>query len=54
MRDSSVNTTSFHFASHVLLSSHHWQRRRLWFYIKNRPSNGRLVDRALCRKRRRM
>ncbi|GFY08179.1 hypothetical protein TNCV_1355921 [Trichonephila clavipes] len=31
MRVSSVKTTSFHFAAHILLSSHHWRRRRLWF-----------------------
>ncbi|GFS53303.1 hypothetical protein TNCV_3845081 [Trichonephila clavipes] len=54
MRDSSVKTTSFHSASHILLSSHHWWRRRLWFCVKCRPSNGRLADRPLCCKRRRM
>ncbi|GFT92581.1 uncharacterized protein TNCV_1480751 [Trichonephila clavipes] len=54
MRDSSVKTTSFYSASHILLSSHHWWRRRLWFCVKGRPSNGRLADRPLCYKRRRM
>ncbi|GFW44143.1 hypothetical protein TNCV_3855041 [Trichonephila clavipes] len=55
MRDSSVKTTtSFHSAAHVLLSSHHWWRRRLWFCVKGRPSNGRLVVRPLCCKRRRI
>ncbi|GFU57682.1 hypothetical protein TNCV_3638371 [Trichonephila clavipes] len=44
MRDSSVKTTSFHSAAHILLSSHHWWRRRLWFCVKGRPSNGRLAD----------
>ncbi|GFW29520.1 hypothetical protein TNCV_399551 [Trichonephila clavipes] len=29
MRDSSVKTTSFHSATHILLSSHHWRRRHL-------------------------
>ncbi|GFW20614.1 uncharacterized protein TNCV_1048371 [Trichonephila clavipes] len=54
MRDSSVKTTSFHYAAHILLSSHHWRRRRLWFFVKGRPSNGCLEDRPLCCKRRRM
>ncbi|GFW20451.1 hypothetical protein TNCV_4547181 [Trichonephila clavipes] len=54
MRDSSVKTTSFHSAAHILLSSYHWRRRRLWFCVKGRPSNGRLADRPLCCKRRRM
>ncbi|GFV18915.1 hypothetical protein TNCV_4758001 [Trichonephila clavipes] len=54
MRDSSLKTTSFHSAAHILLSSLHWWRRRLWFYVKGRPSNGRLADRPLCCKRRRM
>ncbi|GFW28271.1 hypothetical protein TNCV_4639381 [Trichonephila clavipes] len=54
MRHSSVKTTSFHSAAHILLSSHHWQWRRLWFCVKGRPSNGRLVDRPLCSKRNRM
>ncbi|GFU05960.1 hypothetical protein TNCV_3395111 [Trichonephila clavipes] len=53
MRDSSVKTTSFHSATHILFSSHHWRRRRLWFCVKGRPSNGRLADRPLCCKRRR-
>ncbi|GFU53025.1 hypothetical protein TNCV_3239991 [Trichonephila clavipes] len=48
MRDWSVKTTSFHSATHILLSSHHWRRRRLWFWVKDRPSNGRLSDRPLC------
>ncbi|GFV89541.1 hypothetical protein TNCV_5016591 [Trichonephila clavipes] len=51
---SSVKTTSFHSAAHILLSSHHWWRRRLWFCVKGRPSNGRLADRQLCCERRRM
>ncbi|GFV52180.1 uncharacterized protein TNCV_5071011 [Trichonephila clavipes] len=54
MRDSSVKTTSFHSAAHILLSSHHWQQRRLWFCVNGRPSNGRLTDSPLCCKRRRM
>ncbi|GFW81829.1 hypothetical protein TNCV_2885031 [Trichonephila clavipes] len=54
MRDSSAKTTSFHSAAHILLSSPHWRRRRLWFYVKGRPSNGRLADRQLYCKRRRM
>ncbi|GFV54291.1 hypothetical protein TNCV_4365661 [Trichonephila clavipes] len=54
MRDSSVRTTSFHSATHILLSSHRWWRTRLWFCVKGRPSNGRLADRPLCYKRRRM
>ncbi|GFY22145.1 hypothetical protein TNCV_3297881 [Trichonephila clavipes] len=54
MRDSSVKTTSFHSAAHILLSSHHWQRRRKWFCVKGRISNGRLADRPLCYKRLRM
>ena len=53
-RDSSVKTISFHSAVHILLSSHHWRRRRLWFCVKGRRSNGRLADRPLCCKRRRM
>ncbi|GFW60469.1 hypothetical protein TNCV_943361 [Trichonephila clavipes] len=48
MRDSSVKTTSFHSATHILPSSHHWRQRRLWFCVKGRPSNGRLADRPLC------
>ncbi|GFT70100.1 hypothetical protein TNCV_2785231 [Trichonephila clavipes] len=44
MCDSSVKTTSFHSATHILLSSHHWRRRRLWFCVKGRPRNGRLAD----------
>ncbi|GFU58440.1 hypothetical protein TNCV_1368731 [Trichonephila clavipes] len=51
---SSVKTTSFHSAAHILLSSHHWWWRRLWFCVKGRPSNGRLADRPLCCKRNRM
>ncbi|GFT89438.1 hypothetical protein TNCV_4387191 [Trichonephila clavipes] len=43
MRDSSVKTTSFHSAAHILLSSYHWRRRRLWFCVKGRPSNRRLA-----------
>ncbi|GFS73876.1 ascorbate transporter, chloroplastic [Trichonephila clavipes] len=54
MRDPSVKTTSFHSAALILLSSHHWWRRRLWFCVKGRPSYGRLADRPLCCKRRRM
>ncbi|GFV31482.1 integrase catalytic domain-containing protein [Trichonephila clavipes] len=54
MWDSSVKTTSFHSAIHILLSSYHWWRRRLWFCVKDRPTNGRLVDRPLCCKRLRM
>ncbi|GFS57683.1 hypothetical protein TNCV_1402931 [Trichonephila clavipes] len=54
MRDSSVKTTYFHSATHILLSLHHRQRRRLWFCVKGRPSNERLADRQLCCKRRRM
>ncbi|GFX96416.1 hypothetical protein TNCV_2055331 [Trichonephila clavipes] len=54
MRDSSVKTTSFHSATHILLSSHHWRWRRLWFCDKGRPSNERLADRHLCYKRRRL
>ncbi|GFW65153.1 hypothetical protein TNCV_394191 [Trichonephila clavipes] len=30
------------------------QRRRLWFCVKGRERNGRLADRPLCCKRRRM
>ncbi|GFW37901.1 hypothetical protein TNCV_4631031 [Trichonephila clavipes] len=52
MRDSPVKTTSFHSAAYILLSSHYWRRRRQWFCVKGRPSNGRLVDRPLCCKRR--
>ncbi|GFV92753.1 hypothetical protein TNCV_1376031 [Trichonephila clavipes] len=54
MRDSSVKTTSFHSAAHILLSLQQWRRRHLWFCAKGRPSNGRLADRPLCCKRRRM
>ncbi|GFU40151.1 hypothetical protein TNCV_5092901 [Trichonephila clavipes] len=54
MRDPSVKITSFHSAAQILLSSHHWRRRRLWFCVKGRPSYGRLADRPLCCKRRRM
>ncbi|GFW00690.1 hypothetical protein TNCV_3393201 [Trichonephila clavipes] len=54
MHDSSVKTTSFHSATHILLSSHHWWRRCLWFCVKGRPSNERLADRQLCCKRRRI
>ncbi|GFV35665.1 hypothetical protein TNCV_1892751 [Trichonephila clavipes] len=54
MRDSSVKTTSFHSATHILLSSHHWRRRRLWFCVKGKPSNGRFADRPFYCKRRRM
>ncbi|GFU94825.1 hypothetical protein TNCV_4552771 [Trichonephila clavipes] len=54
IRDSTVKTTSFHSATHILLSSHHWWRRCLWFCVKGRQSNGRLSDRPLCCKRRRM
>ncbi|GFW65845.1 hypothetical protein TNCV_586711 [Trichonephila clavipes] len=53
MRDLSVKTISFHSAAHILLSSHHWWMRRLWFCIKGRPSNGRLAVRPLCCKRHR-
>ncbi|GFW87767.1 hypothetical protein TNCV_4487321 [Trichonephila clavipes] len=53
-RDSLVKRASFHSSTHILLSSHHWRRRRLWFCVKGRPSNGRLADRPLCCKRRRM
>ncbi|GFU49834.1 hypothetical protein TNCV_4058721 [Trichonephila clavipes] len=54
MRDSSVNTTSFPSAAHILLSSHHWRRSCLGFCVKGRPSNGRLADRPLYFKRRGM
>ncbi|GFV57149.1 hypothetical protein TNCV_3174261 [Trichonephila clavipes] len=54
MRDSSVMTSSFHFAAHILLSLHHWRQRRMWFCVKSRPINGRLADRPLCCKRHRM
>ncbi|GFV87075.1 hypothetical protein TNCV_5112931 [Trichonephila clavipes] len=54
MRDSSVKTTSFHSAPYILLSSHHWRRRRLWLRVKGRPSNELLADRSLFCKRRRM
>ncbi|GFX59981.1 hypothetical protein TNCV_4984921 [Trichonephila clavipes] len=54
MRKSSVKTTSFHSATHVLLSSHHRRRRRLWFCVKGRRSKGRLADKPLCCKRHRM
>ncbi|GFU23097.1 hypothetical protein TNCV_3515431 [Trichonephila clavipes] len=54
MRESSLKTTSFHSATHIILLSHHWWRRRLWFDIKDRPRNGHLADRPLCCKRRRM
>ncbi|GFS69316.1 hypothetical protein TNCV_4011311 [Trichonephila clavipes] len=39
MRDSTVKTTSFHSANHILLSSLNWRRRRLWFCVKGRRSN---------------
>ncbi|GFX50837.1 hypothetical protein TNCV_2731911 [Trichonephila clavipes] len=54
MQDSSVKKTSFHSATHILLPSHNWWRRRLWFCVKGRRSNGRLADRPLCCKQRRM
>ncbi|GFW57411.1 uncharacterized protein TNCV_543241 [Trichonephila clavipes] len=54
VRDLSVKTTSFHSATHILLSSHHWRRRRLWFCVKGRRSNERLEDKPLGYKRRRM
>ncbi|GFT98651.1 hypothetical protein TNCV_3829431 [Trichonephila clavipes] len=54
MRDSSVRNALFHTAAHILLSFHYWRRRRLWFCVKGRPRNGRLADRPLCCKRRRM
>ncbi|GFY06139.1 integrase catalytic domain-containing protein [Trichonephila clavipes] len=54
MRDPSVKTTSFHSAAHILLSPHHWRRRRLWFCVMGRLSNGCLADRPFCCKRRRM
>ncbi|GFV11687.1 hypothetical protein TNCV_976761 [Trichonephila clavipes] len=54
MSDSSVITTSFHSAAQILLSSHHWRWRHLWFCVKGRPINRRLADRSLCCKRRRM
>ncbi|GFT98978.1 hypothetical protein TNCV_3793621 [Trichonephila clavipes] len=47
MRDSSVKTTSFHSAIHILLSSHYWRWRRLWFCVMGRLSNGRLIDRPV-------
>ncbi|GFU22037.1 hypothetical protein TNCV_405861 [Trichonephila clavipes] len=53
MRDSSVKTTSFHSAAHILLSLHYWRRRRLGFCVKGRLSHGHLADRPLCCKRRR-
>ncbi|GFS50259.1 transposable element Tc3 transposase [Trichonephila clavipes] len=34
-------------------SSHHWRRKRLWFSVKGKRSNGRLADIPLCCKRRR-
>ncbi|GFX26101.1 hypothetical protein TNCV_2274411 [Trichonephila clavipes] len=34
MRDSSVKTTTFLSAAHILLLSHHWRRRRLLFCVK--------------------
>ncbi|GFW94790.1 hypothetical protein TNCV_4248301 [Trichonephila clavipes] len=54
MCDSSVKAISFPSDTHILLSSHHWRRRRLWFCVKGRPSNDRLEDRPLYCKRRRM
>ncbi|GFT75500.1 hypothetical protein TNCV_4833001 [Trichonephila clavipes] len=54
MRDSSVKTTSFHSATHILLSPRHWRRRSPWLCVKGRPSNGCLADRPLCCKRRQM
>ncbi|GFX50998.1 hypothetical protein TNCV_2733491 [Trichonephila clavipes] len=54
MRDLSVKTNAFHSAAYILLSSYYWRRRRLWFCVKCRPSNGRLAYRPLCCKRRRM
>ncbi|GFT73281.1 hypothetical protein TNCV_2353321 [Trichonephila clavipes] len=36
------------FRRQILLSSHHWRRRRLWFCLKGRPSNGRLADSPLA------
>ncbi|GFV51617.1 hypothetical protein TNCV_3210631 [Trichonephila clavipes] len=54
MCDSSVKTASFHSAIRILLPSHHWRQRHLWFCVKGRPSSGCLSDRPLCCKRRRM
>ncbi|GFW27712.1 hypothetical protein TNCV_765941 [Trichonephila clavipes] len=54
MRDSSVKTISFHSAAHVLLSSHQWRWRCLWFCVTGRPNNGLLADRPLYCKRCRM
>ncbi|GFY12881.1 hypothetical protein TNCV_3074411 [Trichonephila clavipes] len=54
MRDSSVMTNSFHSTNHIFLSSHQWRQRRLWFCVKGRPSNGRIVDKPLSCKQRRM
>ncbi|GFV79700.1 retrovirus-related Pol polyprotein from transposon opus [Trichonephila clavipes] len=54
MRDFSINTKSFHSATLILLSSNYWWQRRLWFCVKGRPSNRRLVGRPRCCKRRRM
>ncbi|GFX71745.1 hypothetical protein TNCV_4131911 [Trichonephila clavipes] len=45
---------SFHSAVHACHSSQHWWRKRQWFLVKDKRSNGRLVDIPLCCKRRRM
>ncbi|GFX36214.1 uncharacterized protein TNCV_2065521 [Trichonephila clavipes] len=49
-----VKTISFHSATHILLSSHHWRRRRVGFCVKGRPRKERLADRPLCCKWRQM
>ncbi|GFW71831.1 hypothetical protein TNCV_4658791 [Trichonephila clavipes] len=54
MRDSSAKKTSFHSAARILHSSYHLRRKRLWFCVRVRPSNGRIADRPLGFERRRM
>ncbi|GFW33983.1 hypothetical protein TNCV_286671 [Trichonephila clavipes] len=51
---SSVNTMSFYSNIHDLLSSYHGWRKSLWFPVKDKRSNGHLVDIPLSCKRRRM
>ncbi|GFV64596.1 hypothetical protein TNCV_4965771 [Trichonephila clavipes] len=53
-RDSSVDTTWTYSVVHVQRSSHHWCRKRLWYPVRSKQSNGRLADIPLCCKRRRM
>ncbi|GFU72136.1 hypothetical protein TNCV_3049961 [Trichonephila clavipes] len=50
----SVNRMPFHSVVHVFRLSNHWLRKRLWFPVKGKRSNGRLADIPLCRKWRRM